>query len=96
MRLLRIVLIISLVSGVAMASPPQNYIQFLAGFTVLHGNKKLTPEQKAKQYRDLEGVTGVRGEEMARFIESYRNRPEELKKLYQSIRTEISAIDSIQ
>ena len=58
---------------------------FLAGVILLNGNNKLSQEEKTQQFRKLGVITGVSGQDAKKFVESYRNRPEEWKKIYESI-----------
>lgn len=73
-----------------LASSSENFSSFLAGVLLIEENKNLTQAQKAHEYRQLQQLTGVCGLEAIRFIDSFRNRPLELKALYGSIIIELT------
>ena len=51
---------------------------------------------KSLRYSELQRITGVSGKEAISFIESYRERPEEWKKIENSMLKLINSTDSIK
>jgi hypothetical protein len=85
MRVFRIILIIIFSGICAYASGNTKEKQFICGILLLNSKPKMNDSIKLLRYSELEKVTGVSGNEAISFIERYREKPEEWKKIETSI-----------
>lgn len=79
-----------LVVGTSLASTNCDFVSFLAGVLLLEEDKNLPAEQKAEEYRQLQHITGISTVDAVRYIERYRNRPDEFKKVYTEILSQLT------
>lgn len=80
-------------AGLAAGADSEDYIHYLAGVTMLRSDFNLTTAQKTVRYLELEKVTGVSSSEALKYIETFRDRPLEWKKIQDKISGIISGTD---
>jgi hypothetical protein len=78
------------------ASSTKNFASFLAGILLIEENKNLSPDQKAREYKQLQQITGISGSEAIQFINSFRDAPAEFKKIYTSVKAELTGTEEKQ
>ncbi len=86
-------MILSGTADIIWASSTDNFASFLAGILLIEENRNLSSGQKAIEYKKLQQITGISGSDAIRFINSYRDKPAEFKKIYASIKAELTGTE---
>lgn len=77
-------------------SSPDNTreIQFISGLLLLDSKKEMTDSLKTVKFLELQRITGISGKDAIYFIEKYRDKPEEWKKISELINKLMNRVDS--
>ncbi len=90
-----ILLFIFLCSSITFSSPDNTReIQFISGLLLLDSKTEMTDSLRAAKFHELQKITGISGKDAIYFIEKYRDKPEEWKKVSNLINKLMNQIDS--
>jgi hypothetical protein len=67
------------------AASPEQQARFFAGVFILESRNDLSDTVKAVRFRELEAVTGMKASEARTLLTALRTRPEEWKKMHDSM-----------
>jgi hypothetical protein len=88
-------LIIFLCVSAVFSSPGNTKeLQFISGLLLLDSKAEMTDSLRAVKFLELQKITGISGRDAIYFIEKYRDKPEDWKKISDSINKMMNRADS--